>query len=187
MKQKHGFTLIEMLVVTAVMGILAMVSIANFREGEKRKRVALAIDGIVSAVNLAQTYSLAGKSTNNPDADCRIPQYYYITFNYINTYAIFAMNTCGVTPDLIQSYTLPANTRVSTSIITPGLTMNNTAAVTNMRIAFYPPFAQIRGAIDTIVTGSNDPFTTATITIESSDGKISKTATIDGVVGRISQ
>ncbi|HEX9503793.1 MAG TPA: prepilin-type N-terminal cleavage/methylation domain-containing protein [Patescibacteria group bacterium] len=174
-----GFTLIELLVVTAITAIIAAVSISNFRAAENRKRVVLAIDGIVSSLSLAQSYTLAGKNTNNAQATCRSPQYYYITFTYTNTYTMYALDNCGQT-DLIQSFTLPDNTQMSTS----GLILDSVAASTNLRIAFYPPFAQIRSAID---IATNNTFSTAAITVQSLDGSESKTVTVDGVVGRISR
>lgn len=179
-KQKIlGFTLIEMLVVMAVTTMIAMVSIANFREGEKRKRVALAADGIVSVLNVAQAYAQSGKSTTNSDSACRVAENFYVTFSYTNTYSLYAENNCdGI--DLIQTFKIPDNTRIRTS----GLIVDSLAATSNMRVSFTPPFSHVMTSRN---LNAFQTFTTATITLESSDGTIFKVVTINGVSGRIDQ
>jgi prepilin-type N-terminal cleavage/methylation domain-containing protein len=177
MKPKNGFTLIEMLVVVAVTAILAMVSVANFRAAEKRKRVALGVDSIIAAISLAQTYSQSGKATTNSDPSCRVAQYYYVRFTYTNSYTVHALNNCGGT-DLIDTFTLPPLVRVQTA----GLVMDSIAGVSSMQVAFYPPFAQVRGGLN---VAANSTFNTAVVTLQSDDGSVIKAATIDGVVGRV--
>jgi prepilin-type N-terminal cleavage/methylation domain-containing protein len=177
-KNELGFTLIEMLVVTAVSAILAMVSISNFRAAERQKSVNLAVDGITNALNLAQTYTLSGKSTTNSSASCRKPEYYYVQISYTNSYTIYARNTCG-TDDSIQTFPLPDKVRIKAS----GLLLNGTSASTNIRISYSVPFAQAKASRD---VGTFAAFTSAQITVQSTNSSKEKSVYIDGIVGRIS-
>ncbi|MBX4187291.1 MAG: prepilin-type N-terminal cleavage/methylation domain-containing protein [Candidatus Doudnabacteria bacterium] len=178
-KNKFGFTLIELLVVVSITSILALVSVSNFREGEKRKRVTLAIDGIVNSINLAQNYTLSGKTTNNVRSDCRVPKYFYVQYNYTKNYYLYAVDNCDEI-DLIETYTLPTNVSFQAS----GLLLNAAPASNNLKLAYYPPFGQTKASIDASVLGS---YTSATISVVSSDGTISKSAVVNGVSGRITQ
>jgi len=176
---QKGFTLIELVVVTAMIAIIAGISVANFRAGEKQKRAQIAVDTVISSIRVAQGFTLNGKNTNNINAGCRVSQYYYLVFGYGTAYSILANNNCGTT-DLIETDTLPTNTRIKAN----GLVLNGTVAASNLSIVFYPPFAATRAGKDN--SGYNT-FTTATITVETTDGTVSKTATVDGVAGRIGE
>jgi prepilin-type N-terminal cleavage/methylation domain-containing protein len=180
----QGFTLIELLVVMAMTAMIAGVTIANFRTGEKNKRAQIAVDTVVNAIRNAQNFMLTGKNTNNPNAACRVPQYYVITFNYQTSAVLSALNNntgvCGVTPDTIETYALPVNTRVKAN----GLVLDAATATTNLTLVFYPPFGVIKAARDNDAYSS---FTTATISVETSDSVVTKTVTIDGVAGRIGE
>lgn len=176
---EQGFTLIEMVVVTAVIAIIAGISVANFRAGEKQKRAQIAVDTVINSIRNTQNFTLTGKNTTNANAGCRVPQYYYVIFGYSTTYSISAYNNCG-TFDLIQTDLLPPNTHIKAN----GLVLDSVVATTNLSIVFYPPFGAMKAGID---SGAYGTFTTATITVENTDGSVSKTATMDGVAGRIGE
>ena len=175
-----GFTLVELLVATFIMTVIAGVSIANFRATEKQKRVVIASDTVINAIRNAQNFTLAGKNTKNANTACRVPQYYYITFAYASVATLYAFNNCS-TAEQIETYTLPANSRIKAN----GLKLDAATANINLILVFYPPFAAIKAAVDN--GGTYNPFTTATITVESIDGSASKTITVDGVAGRIGE
>ncbi|OGE80635.1 MAG: hypothetical protein A2660_00810 [Candidatus Doudnabacteria bacterium RIFCSPHIGHO2_01_FULL_45_18] len=183
MKQR-GFTLIELLVVVFLITLISGISIANFRSGEKRRAVALASDTVISAIRTAQNYALTGKKTNNANGACRSAEFYWIEFAYATPTAmtLSAENTCG-SVDLIETYILPARSQIRAG----GLSLNGSAAITDLSIIFYPPFGTLEAMVDD--TGSTSPvsFTTATIIVETSEGDISKSITIDGVAGRIGE
>ena len=184
MKQntKPGFTLIELLVVTFVIATIASVSVANFRAGQRQKQVSIGVDTITNAFRNAQNFALNGKKTNNSNSACRTPQFgYSVHFTYAGVFTLNGLNNCSTT-DAIESYTLPAGTRV-----TPGNGIKINGIVTSdasFDLVFVPPFGQMK--VSGNVT-STTGFTTLTISVELTDGTSVRTVTIDGVAGRIGQ
>ncbi len=182
MKQK-GFTLIEMLVVIAMIGIISTISVANYRKGEKSRRAGIAQDSVLTALTTAQGLALSGKKTNNANASCRIPKLYFVDFVLNqNTATIKVLNNCD-TIDSVDTLKIPDGTTVSQ------LSMNGANANTNMAIGFDLPFVKVFGLKDvtTPVLANFATYTNpATVTIVTSDGSISKIVTVDPVSGRIS-
>lgn len=172
-----GFTLIELLVVLFITTMIAGISVANFRAAEKQKRAVIAVDTVIGAIRNAQNYTLTGKNTNNASAACRVPLYYQITFAYTGAITLYGHNICG-TDDLIETYSLPVNTRIKPA----GMVLGGSTAVTSLSIVFTAPFGEMTAGKD---GGANSTFATATITVETTDSTATKTATIDGVAGRI--
>ncbi|MEO8065951.1 MAG: type II secretion system protein [Candidatus Doudnabacteria bacterium] len=185
MKQKNaGFTLIELLVVLFITTMISGIAVANYRAAEKQKRAVIASDTVINALRNAQNFTLTGKSTNNSDPTCRVPLYYQVVFTYSGSINLYGHNVKCNNDDLIESYTLPVNTRIKAGsmILTPLLA--GITAATNLTFRFTPPFASITAATD---NGTPAIFTTSTITVETTDGQASKTITVDGVAGRIGQ
>ena len=87
--------MIELLVVITITALIATVSLANYRHGEKSRRVAFASDGLIGVFKNAQTYALSGKATNNSNPLCRVAARYYVSLNYSDTYSLKAINNCG--------------------------------------------------------------------------------------------
>ena len=174
-----GFTLVEMLVVTAIMVTITTISVIQFRAGENQRRVHLAADTITNSIRTAQNLALSGKKTANADPNCRIPRSYYLRIDYSGTYRLFAENNCGGT-DTIETYTLPPRTRIQPT----GLKINDVSATGYLTVAFYPPFGALKGSRDVGVLSS---FTSETITVQPSDGSFSRTVTVDGVSGKIGE
>jgi prepilin-type N-terminal cleavage/methylation domain-containing protein len=174
---KNGFTLIELMVVTVLIVMMTTLVLANYRQGEKSRKVGLTVDAIVSALTAAQNNALTGKATSNSTGACRVPQSYYVTFNYTTQYSMYALNNCGGT-DLIENFTLPQGVRIKES----GLIAESSAVGANLSVSFIPPYGNLKIARD---SGSFNPFQTASIIIETVEGSISQTVTIDGISGRI--
>lgn len=61
MTDKKAFTLIEMLIVVAIVAILAMVSVASFGSARQQARRDIAIDSMVSALRGQQTLAKSGR------------------------------------------------------------------------------------------------------------------------------
>ncbi len=172
-----GFTLIELMVVALLMIMMTTLVLANYRQGEKSRKVGLTVDAIVSALTAAQNNALTGKATTNTNGACRVPQSYYVTFSYTARYTMYAINNCGST-DLIENFDLPQAVRVKAS----GLVADSSPAATNLSTSFIPPYGVLEIARD---GGSFSTFRTGSITVETVDGSISQTVTIDGISGRI--
>ncbi len=183
LNSSRGFTLIELLAVVFIMVTLSTISVANFRQGEKRKRAAIAADTVVSVLRTAQNYTLSGKQTNDANPACRTPKYYFVRITYAGVLTLRAVNNCDIT-DLIETFNLPAGTQVKAN----GLVMNGSSVATvRLNIYFLAPFGNVRAAVDPVDNSSMAIFTSATITVETVDGSINHTALVDGVSGRIGE
>lgn len=65
---QKGFTLIEMMIVTSIIGLIAAFSLANYRQGGKNLDQARSLQTIAQAVRTAQNRSMA---SDCPQAPCR--------------------------------------------------------------------------------------------------------------------
>jgi prepilin-type N-terminal cleavage/methylation domain-containing protein len=169
-----GFTLIELLVAMAIMAILTTLVLARYREADKRRRVQLAGDMLVSALSDTQNSALTGKKATgctggNPYVARLIPNATTVNVGCLtNTY---------------QTYNLPAQTIIST------VTMDGISYPNGIFVYFYPPFATVK--VCTSVSGVNctateTNFTTVNVTAQSSNNpSITRTTLVDGVSGRI--
>lgn len=70
-----GFTLVEMLIVTAIIGLLTTFSLANYRKGGENLAQSRSIQSIAQAVRTAQNRSLA---SDCPTAPCRFGVHFII-------------------------------------------------------------------------------------------------------------
>ena len=175
---QSGFTLIELIVVIFILGIISSIIIANFRNGEKSKRVTIGADTIVDALRTAQEDALTGKNTSNSNANCKIPLYYFIDFSYSNSFTLSAYNNCDVV-EQIQTYTLPTNTTIKSGSIK----LNGLALPGHLKILFTLPFAT---SVANSVLGSFK-FTSVSLVVQATDGSFTKTVTIDGISNRVSE
>jgi Tfp pilus assembly protein FimT len=174
--KKTGFTLIELVIVTILIVMMTTLMLTNYRQGEKSRRVGIAVDEIIGALTATQNNALTGKATTNTTGSCRIPVSYYITFNYSTQYTMYALNNCG-SVDTIETFSLPQNIRIQAAGLVSGAPVGS-----NLSISFTPPYGVLMLSRD---NGAFNTFQTATITLESTDGSISHTVTVDGISGRI--
>lgn len=179
-KFQQGFTLIELLVVIFILVLISSISIVNFRQGERQKRVAIAADTITNAIRIAQNYTLAGKEINDPaNPTCRRPVAYFTRITDAGVVTLYGMTSCATIA--IESYPLPQATRVQSG----GLKINGASSgYTQLEIKFTAPFALV-----TAGANGNSPasFTEATVTLESTQASVSDTVLVDGVSGRIGE
>ncbi len=111
---RKGFTIIEVLVVVAVVGIMTAVMLVSLSDSRSGEAVKVAAREVAAVVRAAQTYAVSGRITD-PD---KIPCEYRFVVVSPDTYQIQYTHhprnddTC-VGPETVTSFTLPAGLTVS--------------------------------------------------------------------------
>lgn len=100
---QHGFTLIEIMVVFAIMGILSVISIAGFTVFNETQTLQTASSDVVSLLNLAKSRALSQVTASCPDT----LRGYEVKFSLPSTYELWVK--CDVSPIFIESKKLPKN------------------------------------------------------------------------------
>jgi len=179
-RSAKGFTLVELLVVIFISVTISSISIANFRSGERQKRVVIAAETIVNAIRNAQNYTLSGKEISDPaNPTCRKPISYFTRVTTTGVVTLYGVTSCATIA--IESYPLPTSTRIQSN----GLRINGvTGGNSYVNINFSAPFGVATASGDVSASSS---FTSVTIVVESTQGTGSKTVTVDGVSGRIGE
>lgn len=177
MSKNKGFTLIELLVSISILVVISGISVANFRNGEKQRKAALAADSLINAIRTTQNNTLTLKQIDGSSCANKAPRYYFFTINYSGIYTVNGNDNCGANNQVLTA-TLPSNIRVQAG----SLKVNGTAATTNVYLKFMAPYGVMMAASD---AGAYAGFTSLTMTIEYSDGTRAKTVTVDGISGKI--
>ncbi len=108
MKQtRNGFTLIELIVVIAIMGLFATILIVNFNSTKGRRNLKIAVNELVSTVRKTQSYTLSAH-----DVRPNVPaKYYYLQFDTsasTNSYQIWAIDNAYTSPPtLVETIKFP--------------------------------------------------------------------------------
>jgi prepilin-type N-terminal cleavage/methylation domain-containing protein len=193
----NGFTLIEMIVVIFILTLVTTLTILNFRSGERRKSVQLAVDNVVNGLRLAQNYTLAGRAIPNnatksydSSAACPVvskaPVDYRVTFNVSTPtqYTLYATDKCQDVW-LIETFTLPQRTRVLTN--GSGLQFGGTN-YSSLQFRFTTPFARLDAAgTDSLSNAAFIDFDHGQVAVEADDASFSLPVQIDAISGRIGQ
>lgn len=66
----QGFTLLELIVVVAIIGIMTSVGLASLSSSRRQIALKTAQDEVTSAIKLAQSYALQGKIPSSGDIAC---------------------------------------------------------------------------------------------------------------------
>ncbi len=184
MKSSKGFSLIEMLIVVAFIAIISALSIANYRQGERSRRTAIAADTATNALRNAQNFALTSRQIL--DSNCvlgKAPQAYLVFFTEDEEIELYGVDKCDEAI-LIEDYSYPLNVRVQNN----GYKVNAVSAQA-LQFRFTTPFAQATVSTDetSVNNGPFSDFTSADITIESTSADFPRTVTVDGVSGRIGE
>jgi len=141
-KYNPGFTLVEMLVVVAVIGIMTTVSLVSMQSSKSNARLNAAQGEVIATIRLAQSYALQGKMQAS-----KTPCAYVFKFMTQSRYQIFykpptasgcaspGANSPGEYFDLVAGVTVPAN-------------------VVGKEIIFSVPFGGVSGTALTDIAGT---------------------------------
>lgn len=121
----RAFTLIEMLVVMAIVGIMTAVVVVSFGSGRTEKELETNAREFASAVREAQNYALTGKQAVEGGSACA----FSVTWTDSSTYKLGSTpsGSCEATPTSLVNYSLKN-----------GVTMNNFGT-----ISFKLPWAAV--------------------------------------------
>lgn len=86
----RGFTVIEILVIIAVMGIMLSIAFVNLGSGRTSAKLDAAQREVASAIKMAQSNALQGKTASGS-----VPKYWGIYFENDKTYKIVPSNAPG--------------------------------------------------------------------------------------------
>lgn len=117
MKQTRnaGFTLIELIVVIAIMGLFATILVVNFNSTRGRRNLKIAVNELVSNVRKTQSYTLSAH-----DVRPNVPaKYYYLQFDTsvsTSSYQIWAIDNAYTSPPtLVETIKFPTGIIYQTS------------------------------------------------------------------------
>jgi prepilin-type N-terminal cleavage/methylation domain-containing protein len=196
---ERGFTLIELMVVIAIMALIAGAVIANYAGLRPSRNIRIAQNELVTNIRKVQSYSLSSRNIlgNTP------VQYYVMKFSTSapNQYIIEGMYDVKTLPIQlrdVETIKLPDGISLAASTV-------NAVSSTCMLLAFRLPFADILantscvGAPPTVTTGSdyeklnsfvsNAPSNTVTsdskivFTLQDQSGTLTKKVLVNGITG----
>lgn len=164
-KNQSGFTLAEMMIVIAIIGIFSTLTVVNFRGNEKVRDMDNQSRLLLDGIKRMQTSSLSGK----------------IVSGQVPTVYIFEINKCASN----CSYSLKAKNSIGDIINIDDVLLEKSAVgITgdNLRIEITPPRSDIKIYRDNILVASNEVL----INLQHiSDSTISKDIRINGISGRM--
>ena len=88
-RKQLGFTLIELMVIVAIIGIMTTIGFVSLKSGQNKNKLKSAQAEITATIKLAQSYALQGKKDNNDI----VPKYYGVRFSADGKSYIFCSNS----------------------------------------------------------------------------------------------
>lgn len=186
-KSGAGFTLIELVIAIAIIALISAISISNFRQGERQKRLAFAAESVTNALRNTQNLTLTSKQIEASSCTIGVindkaPASYILVFAPSKPAMLYGVDKCG-TVHTIDTYDLPYNTRYQA-----GGYLLNSNPVSTLQIKFQPPFSVMTASTDASVNlGVFNSFNNISLKVEPVSGSGSRTVTIDGISGRIGE
>lgn len=169
---QRGFTIIEMLVVIFIIGVLSVLSLAAYREGQKRYELAQATQKIISDLRKIQNMAMSGSGISAATQYNgygihfnKAPGTYYRIYGNNKNDADFRYNSGDV---VIETVSIPASLKIL-RLYYPASTQ-----VTDLYIAFSPPDPTLYFNNETIVGSSASIF----IKVDNTSLEINKTITV---------
>jgi prepilin-type N-terminal cleavage/methylation domain-containing protein len=182
-KKQLGFSLVELLVVVSIIAIIAGITVANYRKGEKSKRVTIAADTVVNALRNGQNFALTSRQILTSSCNQgKAPKSYLVFFSPAQNIDLYGVDKCDEAA-LIESYDYPVGVQIQAN----GYKLNG-SPVSALQFNFATPFAKTTVSQDTAVNnGVFVDFVSSDITVESEDGEFIRAVSVDGISGRIGE
>jgi prepilin-type N-terminal cleavage/methylation domain-containing protein len=187
MRKRPAFTLIEILVVVAIVAMLAVVAIANFGTVRQSVKMDYTADALVDLINLQQNKARSGRQETD-SAGTGEPLCYGVGFSmdkpYVQViqaqYVSVDMNIDPTNADFcnMQNSTAAPFEQFEDNKLT-GIEKFGIAA-NEMTIMFRPPEARISFGSEN-ASFTNDP--KVTVTFSSANGKETRSFTVDAASG----
>ncbi len=179
---QKGFTLIELLVSIFIVVVISTVTLINYRQGETRRRVALASDTVINLIRTAQNNTLTGKAITQSSCANQAPKSYLVFFSSAQAGSLYGQDNCDDLY-LIENLKLPERT-----VIEAGSYQLNGSGVSALQINFSTPFATMTASTTNQAgAGTFSAFNAAALVVTDSSGSIPKIISVDGVSGRIGE
>jgi prepilin-type N-terminal cleavage/methylation domain-containing protein len=165
-----GFTLVEIIVVTTVISILTLFTIANYGKGQKQFTLQRAAHKLAQDIRLAQEMAMSSKECQ--ECGGGIPSGYGVFFNELapnnSSYVIYA-------DTLVDQYYTAADYEIEIIDLEPGVIILDVKDFNQISINFKPPdpIIDIKDGL-----GSSVSTTEITIALES-DSSILKTIIVN--------
>jgi type II secretion system protein H len=144
-KAKKGFSLIELMVAIAILGVIASLTVAGFQSGKKTSNLKNAANKLASDIRLAQNYTLSSFLFGGDVPECGWGAHFSRTAGQNSVYSIIA--DIGPTSPCEHQYN-PANEKLRDMSLPQNILVNNLTVIddsggatnpNSLDIIFDPP------------------------------------------------
>ena len=175
---ERGFTLVELAIVTVMMGLLLSVVLANFRDNEKRTGVKESSELIASSLRQMQNNTLAGLPLPNGEP----AEKYSVEFDLSDPtrYRTYVYDTPS-SRQIIENSGLVQGVELFDTFF-PGDVISTTV----MEIQFVPPFGNVLVRVNPFPGPDPTAFNQAYLDVGNVQTGFSKRISVNGISGQIS-